>query len=75
MVEQTNESPRTENGTRAISDGWVITDNGAEIATITMSVITLSGFQEDHIGELLKRFAQISRSFYLETGNKLKKGP
>ena len=72
---KTGESPRTESGTRAISNGWVVTDNGAEIAIITMSITTLSSFQEDHIKELLKRFAEASRSFYLEVGNKLKTEP
>ena len=74
-MEQVSESPRTENGARAISDSWVVTDNDAEIATITMSITTLSGFQDDHIGGLLKRFAEISRLFYLEAGNKFKAEP
>lgn len=71
-MEQKNESPRTETGTRAISNGWVVTDNGVEIATITMSVTTLHGFQEKHIGKLLTSIAEGSRSFYLEAGNALK---
>lgn len=75
VMERTSESPRTENGTRAISNDLVVTDNDAEIAKITMSITTLSGFREELIGEILKRFAEASRSFYLEAGNKLKSEP
>lgn len=71
-MDKANESPRTENGTRDFSNSWVVTDNGVKIATITMSITTLSGFRKDHIGELLKSFAEDSRSFYLEVGNALK---
>ncbi len=67
--------PRTENDTRVVTKGWVVTDNGVEIATVTMSVTTLRDFQEVHIGNLLKSIAEGSRSFYLEVGNALKKEP
>lgn len=74
-MEQKSESPRTENGTRAISKGWVVTDNGVEIATITMSVTTLCGFREEHIGKLLTSMAAGCRLLYLEAGNALKTEP
>lgn len=71
-MEEKREDPRTENDTRAIAKSWVVTDGGAEIATITMSVTTLRGFQKDQIGNLLKSIAEGSHSFYLEAGNSLK---
>ena len=74
-MEQKSESPHTKTGTRAISNGWVVTDNGVEIATITMSVTTLHGFQEKHIVKLLTSMALGFRSFYLEAGNALKTEP
>lgn len=75
MMEKANESPRAKNGTQAISRGLVVTDDGTEIATITMSITTLSGFREEQVGKLLSKFAETSRSFYLEAGNKLKAEP
>lgn len=74
-MDEKSESPRTETGTRAISSGWVVMDNGVEIAAITMSITTLRGFQKDHIGKLLTSIAEGSRSFYLEAGNVLKTEP
>lgn len=74
-MDEKNESPRTENGTRTFSNEWVVTDNGKEIAVISMSVTTLRNFQNEKIGKLLSFFAEASRSFYLEAGKTLKTEP
>ncbi len=70
-----NVGPRTNNDTRTISKGLVVTEKGVEIATISMSVTTLRGFQADNIEHLVKSIAEGSRLFYLEVGNALKREP
>lgn len=75
-MKQTNESPRTETGTRTFSEKCVvITADGAEIAVVAMSITTLRSFQKEHIETLLGQFAQTCRAFYLEAGNALKAEP
>ena len=61
-----------ENETWTISKGWVVTDGGAEIATIAMSVTTPQDFRADYIEKLLSSVAKGARSFYLELGTALK---
>lgn len=76
MEKQTSESPRTEVGTRAFSrEDVVVTDDGAEIAVVTMSITTLRSFQKEHIERLLGKCAQTCKSLYLEAGNALKTEP
>lgn len=74
-MDQTNKSPLTNTGTRTFSkECVVVTGDGTEIAVASMPITTLRGFQEEHIRALLSEFAQVSRTFYLEAGNVLKKG-
>lgn len=42
-----------------------------EIATVTMTITTMNGFEKAHIGKLLKKITEGYRSFYLKVKSTL----